>query len=372
MKKPDTNDASASPRGGIIGPLRGSVLVMDAAAGPGTIAVLCDGAVLAEATVEMRSMEEERYFPAVLATLVRAGVALRSLDAILVGAGPGSFTALRVVGAIAKGLAEGRGIPLFAVPSLALTATPPNVTSVRLDALREECYLARLHRAPSGAISAVEQLGCRPASECAEAIDASPHAREAPHLLALASALGPVDLVSWEPLYGRSAEAQVKWEAAHGRPLRAAPIAFRPATAEDLPAIVSIERGSFSDPWSVATFAEMLASSTDRCLVVAQGEVLLGYGIVRRIGPEAELLNVAVHPSSRRQGLGDALLAAILRELDAEGGVTVFLEVRASNIAAETLYRRHAFVPVGRRRDYYEAPREDALLMRRAPVGGGD
>ena len=372
MKKPDTNDASASPRGGIIGPLRGSVLVMDAAAGPGTIAVLRDGAVFAEATVEMRSMEEERYFPAVLATLVRAGVALRSLDAILVGAGPGSFTALRVVGAIAKGLAEGRGIPLFAVPSLALTATPPNVTSVRLDALREECYLARLHRAPSGAISAVEQLGCRPASECAEAIDASPHAREAPHLLALASALGPVDLVSWEPLYGRSAEAQVKWEAAHGRPLRAAPIAFRPASAEDLPAIVSIERGSFSDPWSVATFAEMLASSTDRCLVVAQGEVLLGYGIVRRIGPEAELLNVAVHPSSRRQGLGDALLAAILRELDAEGGVTVFLEVRASNIAAETLYRRHAFVPVGRRRDYYEAPREDALLMRRAPVGGGD
>jgi len=317
-------------------------------------------------------MGEERYFPVVLATLERAGVALGSLDAILVGAGPGSFTALRVVGAIAKGLAEGRGIPLFAVPSLALTATPPSVTSVRLDALREECYLATLHRAPSGAITTVEHLGCRPASECAQAIDASPHAREAPHLLALASALGPVDLVSWEPLYGRLAEAQVKWEAAHGRPLRAAPIAFRPATAEDLPAIVSIERRSFSDPWSEATVSEAIAAPTDHCLVVTQGEFVVGYGIVRQVGPEAELLNLAVHPSARRQGLGDALLAELLRGLDVQGGVTVFLEVRVSNLAAETLYRRHAFVPVGRRRDYYEAPREDALLMRRAPVGGDD
>lgn len=362
----------ASVREGIVDPLHGVVLVMDAAAGPGTIAVLRAGAVLADATVEMRSMEEERFFPAVLATLERAGVPLASLDAILIGAGPGSFTALRVVGAIAKGLAEGCGIPLFAVPSLSLTATPPGENQVRLDALREEYYLATLHRAPSGAITAVEQLGCRPSVECAEAVDATPHAREAPHLLPLARALGPVDLVAWEPLYGRLAEAQVKWEAAHGRPLRAAPVEFRPATAEDLPAIVTIERGSFSDPWSAATFAEMLASPTDRCLVITRGGGLLGYAIVRRIGPEAELLNVAVHPTSRRQGLGDALLAEILRELDASGGVTVYLEVRASNIAAETLYRRHGFLPVGRRRDYYEAPREDALLMRRAPVGGGD
>jgi tRNA threonylcarbamoyladenosine biosynthesis protein TsaB len=364
--------AMAPARGGIDDPLRGTVLVMDAAAGPGTIAVLRAGAVLADATVEMRSMEEERFFPAVLATLERAGAPLGSLDAILVGAGPGSFTALRVVGAIAKGLAEGRGIPLIAIPSLALTATSPGVTQVRLDALREEWYLAALHRDATGVVIAVEQLGCRPAAEGAEAIDARPHAREAPHLLALARALGPVDLAAWEPLYGRLAEAQVTWETAHGRPLRAAPVECRPATADDLPAILAIERGSFSDPWGATTFAETLASPTDRCLVATQGEVLLGYGIVRQIGPEAELMNFAVHPSSRRQGLGDALLAEILRELDAEGGVTVFLEVRASNLAAETLYRRHGFLPVGRRRDYYEAPREDALLMRRAPMGGDD
>ena len=218
----------------------------------------------------------------------------------------------------------------------------------------------------------MEQRGCRPSSESADALDARPHAREAPHLLPLAQALGPVDLAGWEPLYGRLAEAQVKWEASHGRPLRAAPIEYRPAAADDLPAILTIERGSFSDPWSATTFAEALASPTDRCLVAVRDGSVVGYGIVRRVGPEAELLNFAVHPSARRQGLGDALLAEILRGLDAEGGVTVFLEVRASNIAAETLYRRHGFRPVGRRRAYYEAPQEDALLMRRAPVGGDD
>ena len=364
--------AMASARDGIGDPLLGTVLVMDAAAGPGTIAVLRAGAVLADATVEMRSREEERFFPAVLATLERAGAPLDSLDAILVGAGPGSFTALRVVGAIAKGLAEGRVIPLFAVPSLALTTTPPGVHQVRLDALREEYYLAALHRDAMGAVIAVEQRGCRPASACAHAIDARPHARHAVALLALARALGPVDLAAWEPLYGRLAEAQVKWEAAHGRPLRAGSIDFRSATADDLPAILTIERGSFSDPWSATTFAETLASPADRCLVATQDGSVVGYGIVRQLGPEAELLNVAVHPSSRRQGLGDALLAEILFGVDAQGGVTVFLEVRASNLAAETLYRRHGFLPVGRRRDYYEAPREDALLMRRAPVGGDD
>lgn len=355
--------------GGPVDPLRGAVLAMDAAAGPGTIAILRGGVVCADATVEMRSMEEERFFPAVLATLARAGVPLGALEAILVGAGPGSFTALRVVGAIAKGLAEGRGIPCFAVPSLALTATPPGVTAVRLDALREEYYVATLHRAATGALTTVEQLGCRPAAACAEAIDASPHARAAPQVLALAEALGPVDLATWEPLYGRLAEAQVKWETAHGRSLRAASVACRLATRDDLPAILTIERGSFSDPWSEATFAAALTTSTDRCLVAAQAGRVVGYGIIRQVGPEAELLNLAVDPAVRRQGVGDALLAEILRGLDATGGVTVFLEVRASNLAAETLYRRHGFLPVGRRRGYYAAPREDALLMRRAPVG---
>lgn len=350
-------------------PLLGTVLAMDAASGPGTIAVLRGGTVLAEATIEMRSMGEERCFPAVLATLDRAGVPLPALDAILVGAGPGSFTALRVIGAIAKGLAEGRGIPLFAVPSLALTPTPVGTTSVRLDALRGEYYLARLQRSAGGGLTEVESLGCRPASACGEAVDATPHAREAPAALALARRDGAVDLPSWEPRYGREAEAQTRWEATHGRELRDRSLAVRQATREDLVAIHAIEATSFPDPWSLESFEESLADATDTLTVALRADAVVGYAVLRVLGPEAELLNLAVHPAHRRHGVADALLADALRRIDAGTRATVHLEVREGNLAAQALYRRHGFLPVGRRRGYYADPPEDALLMRRAAVG---
>ncbi len=226
--------------------LNGITLAMDAAAGNGTIAVLRDGTLLSDADVVMRSEREERFFPAVLETLARAGTSLDAAQQLVVGAGPGSFTALRVVGAIAKGIAQGRGIAMYGVPSLALVA-PAEVpiaagvaaaegTSrwlVTLDALRSERYAALVVRARSGAVQSVEQLGVIPTSELAaradslsatllgpdEVLVARPEARNVRDCLALVEATGAVDLASWEPVYGRLAEAQVKWEAAHGRPL---------------------------------------------------------------------------------------------------------------------------------------------------------
>ncbi|HRN53345.1 MAG TPA: tRNA (adenosine(37)-N6)-threonylcarbamoyltransferase complex dimerization subunit type 1 TsaB [Gemmatimonadaceae bacterium] len=223
--------------------LPGVTLVMDAAAGNGTIAVLRDGVLVVEADVVMRSAAEERFFPAVQDTLARAGATLADLRQLVVGAGPGSFTALRVVGAIAKGIAQARDIPMYAVPSLALTAGGAR-TVVTLDALRGERYAALVERDADGRVQRVEQLGLWPAAEVdarAAALQATPlaadatvpsqaaplagdvatalHARNAVACAALAIAAGPVDLARWEPMYGRLAEAQVKWEAAHGRPL---------------------------------------------------------------------------------------------------------------------------------------------------------
>lgn len=216
----------------------GWTLALDAAAGPGTIALLRDGALVAERTVEMRSATEERFFPAVLALLAEAAVEVGGLDRIVAGAGPGSFTALRVVGAIAKGLCEGTGIPLYGIPSLALI--PAGDASARegrylatLDALRGERYAALVSLDAAGDVGAhdplglvtVDALAARAAALGAvcigpdEAMVASPHARGVARCAALISAGGPVDLASWEPVYGRLAEAQVKWEATHGRPL---------------------------------------------------------------------------------------------------------------------------------------------------------
>jgi len=218
----------------------GLTLVMDAAAGSGTLALLRGTTVIAERTVVMRSANEERFLPAVIALLDEAAVALRDCTRIVCGGGPGSFTSLRVVGAAAKGLSLGAGIPLSAVPSLALivasddrTRAPGSRWIATLDAMRAERYHALVTIGADGAIATYESLGLASASEIAaraialdatpigpdESHAATPHARGASRTAALIASAGSVDLATWEPVYGRLAEAQVKWEAAQGRPL---------------------------------------------------------------------------------------------------------------------------------------------------------
>jgi tRNA threonylcarbamoyladenosine biosynthesis protein TsaB len=219
----------------------GLTLACDASAGTGTIAVLRDGVLVAEQSLEMRSSAEERFLPAVVATLAEVGATVRSVDRIVCGAGPGSFTSLRVVAAAAKGLGQGSKVPLFAVPSLALTvgadartAAPGSRWLSTLDAMREDRYLVLVTIGARGEIAAVEALGLAPRGEVSARaaalgatsigpdaeIVATPHAKGTARCLALVAATGSVDLASWEPVYGRLAEAQVKWEAAQGRPLR--------------------------------------------------------------------------------------------------------------------------------------------------------
>jgi tRNA threonylcarbamoyladenosine biosynthesis protein TsaB len=213
---------------------------MDAAAGSGTLALLRGTTVIAERTVVMRSETEERFLPAVVALLDEAQVALHDCTRIVCGGGPGSFTSLRVVGAAAKGLSLGAGIPLYAVPSLALmvaadarTRAPGSRWLATLDAMREDRYLALVTVGADGNLATYESLGLAPAAEIAaraDALDATPigpdaaheatpHVRGASRSAALIASAGPVDLATWEPVYGRLAEAQVKWEAAQGRPL---------------------------------------------------------------------------------------------------------------------------------------------------------
>jgi len=220
--------------------LAGLTLAMDAAAGHGTVAVLRDGALVAQREVAMRSAVEERFLPAVVDALAAVGVAPRELARIVCGGGPGSFTSLRVVAATAKGLAQGATVPLYAVPSLALTVTAHAATGgvagrwlSTLDALRGDRYAAVVTVDSTGALVGYEARGRVPTAEVAacaaelgaqrigpdEVVTAAPHARGVERCARFVAAASPVDLGGWEPVYGRLAEAQVKWEAAHGRPL---------------------------------------------------------------------------------------------------------------------------------------------------------
>jgi ribosomal-protein-alanine N-acetyltransferase len=159
--------------------------------------------------------------------------------------------------------------------------------------------------------------------------------------------------------------------------LASTPLHIRRATIEDLGAMLRIERASFSDPWTEDSFATALSLDRMHVLVAElQGEMaadqsrdgaprLLGYVVALVVGPEAEIADLAVAPESRRRGIGRALLQRALDELAAAGVRALYLEVRESNRAARTLYDAHGFGSVGRRRGYYRAPLEDALVLRR-------
>lgn len=216
-------------------------LAIDASTYTGTVAVLRGDLVVAEGEAVMRGEDEERLMPAVLAALKVAGCGAKDVQRVICGAGPGSFTSLRIAGAIAKGIAFGNDIPLYAVSSLALIiaghrpALEPGKYLALLDAMRAERYASLFDVSASGAIRERKPLGRIAEGDVAptssvhgarsagplEVIGAAPHARGVGQLMDSILAAGPVSLDRWEPDYGRQAEAQVKWEAAHGRALSA-------------------------------------------------------------------------------------------------------------------------------------------------------
>lgn len=150
---------------------------------------------------------------------------------------------------------------------------------------------------------------------------------------------------------------------------------LRPAVEADLNQIVQIERACFADPWTEESFRRLLAGppAIFQVLIVPPDDAIAGYVIAFAVGEDAELLNVAVEPNSRGKGLAGQMLDAVLIELSARGVRTAFLEVRDSNRAARALYGSRGFTEIGRRRNYYRRPVEDALVMRRVlEVAEGD
>jgi ribosomal-protein-alanine N-acetyltransferase len=149
----------------------------------------------------------------------------------------------------------------------------------------------------------------------------------------------------------------------------AADVALRPAADADLDEIVAIERLAFSDPWSRHSFEQLLGNPAVRFTVAERrfghASGVAGYAVAWFVVEQAEIANLAVAPSARRHGVGARLLDDVIahaadRECDA-----LFLEVRDSNVAARALYVSRGFRQIGRRRNYYRNPIEDALVLRR-------
>ena len=143
-------------------------------------------------------------------------------------------------------------------------------------------------------------------------------------------------------------------------------VRVRPASPGDLNAIAAIERQVAINPWSLSQFVSSSLKDSVSCLVLdCRGSKLCGFAIYQRLDDEATLLNIAVRADCQGSGYGRLLLRAVLDSLLGAAVRRVLLEVRCSNAAAISLYRRHGFVDDGLRRDYYPTAtgREDALLM---------
>ena len=130
-------------------------------------------------------------------------------------------------------------------------------------------------------------------------------------------------------------------------------------------AVAELEKLCFSDPWSENSVASELTNKLALWLVAEEEGRVAGYIGSQTCTDESDVMNVAVHPDFRRRGMAEALVNALVEELKVIGSHCLTLEVRASNVPAISLYGKLGFLEVGRRKNYYRNPREDALIMRK-------
>lgn len=142
-------------------------------------------------------------------------------------------------------------------------------------------------------------------------------------------------------------------------------------TADHVAAVAELEKICFVDPWSEQSVASELKNALALWLVALDGERLMGYIGSQAVLGEADMMNVAVDPAYRRQGVAEALVTALAERLAEKGNESLTLEVRVSNTPAIGLYEKLGFAQVGLRKNYYRHPKEDALILRKQlrPVG---
>jgi ribosomal-protein-alanine N-acetyltransferase len=170
----------------------------------------------------------------------------------------------------------------------------------------------------------------------------------------------PAERDPLQPLYVRSAQAE---ERVRHQAAACEPTTLRPLTAADVPAVAAIERQVFPDPWPESFFHGELEHPMVYARIAERGGRLAGYSIAWVGAGGGHLGNLAVVPEARRRGVAHALMSDLRERARLVRAESLTLEVRASNFAAQALYRAHGFRLAGLRRGYYRDTGEDALVM---------
>lgn len=142
-------------------------------------------------------------------------------------------------------------------------------------------------------------------------------------------------------------------------------IDYLPMNRSHIAAVAQLEKRCFSDPWSETSVASELENPLSRWIVAMDGTTLVGYVGSQTVLGESDMMNIAVAPEARRKGIAQGLIEALIETLKGLDSRCVTLEVRASNEPAKALYGKLGFREIGRRRNYYRNPREDALILRK-------
>ena len=142
-------------------------------------------------------------------------------------------------------------------------------------------------------------------------------------------------------------------------------INIEPMTRQNVAEVYAIERDSFAIPWSFKTFEMELLNPLAIYIAAVDGESgeIIGFAGMHHVLNEGHITNIAVREKNRRQGVGDALIAALFDIAAARNIDGLVLELRVGNVAAHRLYAKHGFTFAGIRKNYYSDTKEDAVVM---------
>lgn len=340
---------------------------------------------LAEAYEPMERGHAEALPPMVAKVMTGAGFSFSEIDRIAVTTGPGTFTGVRIGLSFARGLGLALGIPVVGIDSLsAIAANEPEGRSLLVvsDARNEEVYMARFdadHTLVSGpgidtadgaakglppgsvvlgtaasAVIAASQRTDLIASRASMLPIASRFAR-----LAAAALPGPMP----SPLYLRAPDAKPQIS-----PLRKiSDLRFEAATLPAAPLLAELHHQSFTEGWTAGAFEDLLNMPGAAAEIAVELDEPVSFILTRSAADEAEIITIGTRLQSQRRSAAQKLLAHHLASLAAKGVRHVYLEVAASNTAAQALYRGFGFAEAGRRKGYYKRNGgvEDAIVMRR-------
>lgn len=389
------------------------VLAIDSSGMTATVAVVEDTQTIAEYTVNFKKTHSQTLLPMIDTMGKMIELELKSIDAIAVAGGPGSFTGLRIGSATAKGLGLALEKPLIHVPTVDGLAYNlygcQDIICPIMDARRKQVYTGMYtfaRRELEGSketelvLDVLEAQNASPIDELIERLnihgrpvvflgdgvpvyqDVIREKMRVPFSFAPASAnrqraavVGALGIqyykegkfetaMEHQPDYLRVSQA----ERERAEKERKAVVSIRQMKVEDAAAIAEMEHQTFSDAWSEKAILDTLRNPKTICLVAEKIGKIVGYCIVYTADDEADIARIAVLKESRRFGIASELIHA-LDVICWENQIQIImLDVRVSNDGARAFYEKHGFTQDGIRENYYKNPIEDAILMSRAVI----